>query len=113
VCPTGWQVPEGEPQLCCTTEPGGVIECFSQAATTLPPNVDAGALAITQCGGGGVLPDGSFSCMCEWQGNGRSYAITCDSNLCTCSVDNQTSSTFPATWSTCASPEQMRISCGF
>lgn len=36
LCPTGWQVPSGEPGLCCKTESDSVIECFSQA---VPPPV--------------------------------------------------------------------------
>jgi hypothetical protein len=36
VCPLGWQVPAGEPYLCCEEGPGGVIECFSQG---VPPSL--------------------------------------------------------------------------
>jgi hypothetical protein len=31
VCPPGWQVPEGSPELCCQINNSDVIACFSQA----------------------------------------------------------------------------------
>jgi len=45
-CPDDWQVPTGEPGLCCQTQSDGVIECFSQAsAPPAPPvaSLDAGS----------------------------------------------------------------------
>jgi hypothetical protein len=34
-CPTGWQVPSGEPYLCCSEGSDGAIACFSQG---VPPS---------------------------------------------------------------------------
>jgi hypothetical protein len=34
-CPPGWQVPAGEPLLCCN-DAGGTIECFSQGVPPTP-----------------------------------------------------------------------------
>lgn len=38
-CPSGWQVPNGDPALCCRTDPSmpSVIDCFSQAIPLPPP----------------------------------------------------------------------------
>lgn len=43
-CPQGWQVPAGEPGLCCQEEANDIIACFSQAVPPpIPvPAVDAG-----------------------------------------------------------------------
>jgi hypothetical protein len=43
-CPSGWQVPEGEPGLCCEETSSGAIACFSQAISPPPPpvTIDAG-----------------------------------------------------------------------
>jgi hypothetical protein len=38
VCPPGWQVPQGEPLLCCNAS-GGAIECFSQGVPPPPTPV--------------------------------------------------------------------------
>jgi hypothetical protein len=44
-CPDGWQVPEGEPGLCCQENASGIIACFSQAIPPLPPGeIDAGPI---------------------------------------------------------------------
>jgi hypothetical protein len=36
-CPSGWQVPAGEPYLCCNEGASGVIACFSQGVPPSPP----------------------------------------------------------------------------
>jgi len=52
-CPPGWQVPAGEPLLCCN-DTGGAIECFSQAVPPTPsplPIVGTGGAPGRKTGG--------------------------------------------------------------
>jgi hypothetical protein len=51
-CPDGWQVPDGEPLLCCN-ESSGVIECFSQGVPPVPTPLPA---TPVHSGGGAGQP---------------------------------------------------------
>ncbi len=96
-CPPGWQVPQGDPLLCCTEGPDGVISCFSQGVPPPPPPpptpVDAGPVPLDagpapSCfGGGGGSPDGATftQCGCSETVNGLMYTVTCTDPGATCS----------------------------
>jgi hypothetical protein len=90
-CPPGWQVPQGDPLLCCQTAPDGTIDCFSQGVPPPPPGQpdDAGpAQPPASCfGGGGGSPDGSTftQCGCSETVNGTDYTVTCTDPGATCS----------------------------
>jgi hypothetical protein len=91
-CPAGWQVPEGEPGLCCEEAPSGVIACFAQAVPP-PPVVDAGAPDASvpppscvcndpTCPVGAPCP--AIPCECDG-GSGEADAIA-PPPVCVCSV---------------------------
>jgi hypothetical protein len=46
-CPPGWQVPAGQPFLCCTEGPSGTIACFSQAVPPSPEPLPAPVPVVT------------------------------------------------------------------
>jgi hypothetical protein len=115
-CPSGWQVPEGVPDLCCTTHPDGIIACFSQADVPFGAEIDAGAPSATACSGTGG-PDGAAGpCGCQEQIGSETYAVSCDpaTNLCTCSRNNAApASTFPDDGNTCFDASALFAACGF
>jgi hypothetical protein len=85
-------VPQGDPLLCCTTEPDGTISCFSQGVPPPPPGQPSDAGAPASCfGGGGGGGDGSTftQCGCSETVNGTDYTVTCTDPgaTCTCSTD--------------------------
>jgi hypothetical protein len=94
-CPPGWQAPQGEPLLCCTEGPDGVISCFSQGVPPPPPGDvgDAGVTVPSSCygGGGGGIDGGTFEqCGCSETVGGTQYNVDCTSGddgggTCTCS----------------------------
>jgi hypothetical protein len=118
-CPAGWQVPQGEPALCCMTDGIGAIECFSQAGPAQPTDVDGGAkpdAAVPTpvfCAGG----PGGDGCLEEV--NGHYYTVNCPTgtNVCSCIVGtNQPASTFPydeGVWEGVTGAPQLFASCGF
>ena len=55
-CPSGWQAPEREPGLCCRPQPGGVIECYSQAVPVPPP-------PVVHAGGPGLCASNPTVCL--------------------------------------------------
>ena len=94
-CPPGWQAPQGEPLLCCSTGPDGTISCFSQGVPPPPPGQDdAGVGVPSSCfgGGGGSADGGTFTqCGCSETVGGTQYNVTCTSSddaagSCTCST---------------------------
>jgi hypothetical protein len=119
-CPPGWQSPQGQPDLCCTTDANGVIECFSQA---FPPgqggssSTDAGAGPSSGSCGASVSTDGAVGpCGCDEQTGGHTYSVNCDpgTNVCTCSTDNGApTGSFPDDGNTCGDPATLFSSCGF
>jgi hypothetical protein len=72
-CPSGWQVPTGDPALCCRNDPAmpSVIDCFSQAIP-LPRPGDAGT-GPAPCIENGVS-----------HADGTSWTCTDGCNTCTC-----------------------------
>jgi len=117
-CPPGWQTPQGEPDLCCSSDANGDIECFSQA---LPPGQSPGSGPSTGpssggCGGSASTDGAVGPCSCQEQTGGHSYSVNCDpsTNLCTCSVDNGgTSASFPDDGNQCMDMTALFTSCGF
>jgi hypothetical protein len=109
-CPPGWQR-QGEPALCCSIDPSGATECFSQAGPPQLTDVDSGAAQDAAvptpvfCGGGGCLE----------QVNGHYYTVNCAGNFCFCIVDTNPPVTAPinpnAFCSTCTS--DLFATCGF
>lgn len=96
-CPPGWQTPQGDPLLCCSTAADGTISCFSQGVPPPPPGnpSDAGVAPASCFGGGGGGPDGSFTqCGCSETVNGNDYTVTCTDpgGTCVCSVSSGSSS---------------------
>lgn len=95
-CPPGWQTPDGEPLLCCSTAPDGTISCFSQGVPPPPPPAeDAGVSPPSSCfGGGGGGPDGSTftQCGCSETINGIDYTATCTDpgGMCVCTIGSGT-----------------------
>lgn len=88
-CPPGWQVPQGDPLLCCMTAPDGTIDCFSQGVPPPPPGQpEDGGVAPASCfGGGGGDADGAVftQCGCSETVNGTQYMVTCTDPGATCS----------------------------
>lgn len=88
-CPPGWQVPQGDPLLCCTENPDGSISCFSQGVPPPPPGQpeDAGVAPASCFGGGGGSTDGATftQCGCSETVNGVDYTVTCTDPGATCS----------------------------
>ena len=121
-CPAGWQSPAGQPDLCCTTDANGVIECFSQA---LPPGQSSATLDAGSSTGPGVPigcsgtggPDGGVGpCGCQEQANGHTYSVNCDpvAGLCTCTSDNGgPSGSFPDNGTECTNAPALFAACGF
>jgi hypothetical protein len=112
-CPSGWQVPSGEPDLCCR-DVGGDIQCFSQAtgpqgggssggADGGPVEVDGGGLPDGWFGGdSGQVPDGGADasavscsentngdCSCQATVGGHNFELQCSDSaqVCTCIFD--------------------------
>jgi len=93
-CPTGWQVPDGEPGLCCKEQPSGVIDCFSQAVppppVTTSPAPDAGTppvgcfCAAPNCPAG--APCAIVPCECD-AGNVSPPPTQCTCSDPTCPAD--------------------------
>lgn len=109
-CPSGWQAPQGAPDLCCRDVPGGGIECFSQATgPTSPPSGPDGGID------GGPAPDAGFAdsgttdatapfacsgsgngdCSCQASVGGHDYRLECSdtARVCSCIVDGVGQST--------------------
>lgn len=123
-CPPGWQVPQGDPSLCCMTDPNGVIECFSQAGPPgspgpTPTPADAGPAPggpSGSCFASGSVDGALGPCGCQEQAGGHTYEVDCDPNtkVCSCIVDNGApQSTYPDSSGTCGDPATMFASCGF
>jgi hypothetical protein len=121
-CPPGWQVPQGDPSLCCTTDASGVIECFSQAGVSGggggPEPIDAGP--GPNPGGtcfGSASTDGAVGqCGCSEQSGGHSYEVDCDpaTSLCSCVEDNGApTASFPYDGHDCSDPTTLFTTCGF
>jgi hypothetical protein len=116
-CPPGWQVPEGDPNQCCTTEASGEIECFSQAGISEPPDAGSSPPTGYACGGSGPGPDGGLgACSCQTTANGHSYQVDCEptTNTCTCTTDGAVTTSFPANGHTCmgSDPASLFTMCG-
>ena len=118
-CPPGWQTPEGEPQLCCSTAPDGTISCFSQGVPPPPPTEqDAGPPSAACFGGGGGGPDGSSftQCGCTETVGGTDYTVTCTDpgGTCVCSEGASNSGpTVPESSPNCSDVTALFTSCGF
>jgi hypothetical protein len=118
-CPPGWQNPQGQPDLCCTTDASGTIECFSQAGPPGPPpvGIDAGpGPTPTACSGSGSTDGALGPCGCQEQTGGHTYAVNCDpgTNVCACTVDNGApTTTFADNGNTCGDSKALFTSCGF
>lgn len=127
-CPPGWQVPQGDPAECCTTQPDGTIECFTQAGPPgggpggPPGQIDAGPPSAGSCFGS-ASTDGSLGpCGCQEQTNGHTYDVNCDYTVnsdptkvaCTCTTDNGApTSTFITTGNNCSDPRTLFTQCGY
>ncbi len=118
-CPPGWQTPEGDPLLCCSTASDGTISCFSQGVPPPPPDQDAGPAPTSCFGGGGGGPDGSTFTQCgcsETASDGNSYTVTCTDpgGTCVCSVGSSTTGpTVPEPSPNCADMAALFSACGF
>jgi hypothetical protein len=117
-CPPGWQTPQGQPDLCCMTDPSGDIECFSQAGPGggISETADAGPSTGVACSGSGSADGAVGPCECSGQVNGHTYAVSCDSatNLCTCIVDDGAPTTsFPGNGDSCGQTSALFTACGF
>jgi hypothetical protein len=97
-CPSGWEVPEGAPGLCCQNAPNGAIECFSQAVSpSLAPQYTAPSSAPVGCSGSAAISiDGGTEiggCSCNSTVSGHDYELDCPTGggACTCFVDGSPS----------------------
>ncbi len=121
-CPPGWQVPQGDPLLCCETNPDGTISCFSQGVPPPPPGEpsDAGPAPTSCFGGGGGGEDGSTftQCGCSETVNGTDYTVTCTDPGATCSCstggsNGTTSGPVPEPSTQCNDVSALFAACGF
>jgi hypothetical protein len=85
-CPSGWQTPQGIPDLCCRTNPDGSAQCFSEASEVQSPQtgLDCGSGSATTCGCTDRTIDGPI------------YELSCDSTKsppCVCKTDGVTTAT--------------------
>jgi hypothetical protein len=121
-CPPGWQVPQGDPLLCCETAPDGTISCFSQGVPPPPPGQpsDAGPAPSSCFGGGGGGGDGGTftQCGCSETVNGTDYTVTCTDPGATCSCstggpNGTTSGPVPEPSTQCNDMTALFAACGF
>lgn len=119
-CPPGWQQPQGDPLLCCETNPDGTIACFSQGVPPPPPGQpeDAGVAPASCFGGGGGSGDGATftQCGCSETVNGTNYTVTCTDPgaTCTCSADSSgTTSSVPEPSTQCNDMAALFAACNF